>query len=65
MNNYYDMVFIIFLSSYSIFIIINECFINCYTNKTVNTDYKYFVNQICIKNNIPNELEKIINKYLY
>ena len=65
MNKYYDMIFLLFLTLYTIFIIINELFIYFCTKEIKKTDYKYFVNKICIKNNLPNELEIIINKYLY
>ena len=65
MNKYYDSIFLLFLSLYTIFIIINELFIYICKKKKIKTDYNYFIKQICIKNNLPNELEIIINKYLY
>ena len=56
----------LFICSYIIFIFyiminIYKCFIE---KKEINTNYYFYCNKICNKNNIPYDIEKIIIEFI-
>ena len=59
------IVFFYYFYHYIQFLLLLMNYLFIFVKKKIKTDYNYFIKQICIKNNLPNELEIKINKYLY
>jgi hypothetical protein len=61
--NYQNISFFVCLYISFIFFIMIQIY-KCFIKKSVDTNYHFYCNKICTKNNIPYDIENIIMKYI-